>query len=101
MKTKKETLWSIYLEDFLLSGRVEGKTAATLKWYKEVLTPFVQFVDEEGLSKGSLRKYVNSLVDRLKIATVDNRVRAIKTFLKFLHREGFLEEDLASSLKRP
>ena len=59
------------------------------------------YLDREGLSQASLRKYVNALFDRLKIATVDNHVRAIKAFLRFLYKEGHVEEDLSASLKRP
>ena len=101
MKTKKETLLSIYLEDFLLCGRVEGKKPNTLRWYKETLMPFVAFVDQEGLSQASLRKYINKLFDHLKVATVDNRIRSIKAFLRYLYKEGHIEEDLAATLKRP
>jgi len=71
LKTKKETLWTVYLEDFLLTGRVEGKKAKTLEWYKVILTPFVNYLNQEGLSQLTLRKYVNSLSDRLKITSVD------------------------------
>lgn len=84
-----------------MTGRVEGKKQKTLKWYREILTPFVRFVDQEGLSQETLRKYVNSLVDRLRITTVDTHIRAIKAFLRFLYREGHLEEDLSKTLKRP
>jgi len=71
LKTKKETLWTVYLEDFLFSGRVEGKKAKTLEWYKVILTPFVNYLNQEGLSQLTLRKYANSLSDRLKITSVD------------------------------
>ncbi len=71
LKTKKETLWTAYLEDFLLTGRVEGKKAKTLEWYKVILTPFVNYLSQEGLSQLTLRKYANSLSDRLKITSVD------------------------------
>ena len=101
MKARKETLWTLYLEDFLLCGRVEGKKPSTLRWYRETLTPFIAFVSREGLDQASLRKYVNGLFDRLKIATIDNHVRAIKAFLRFLYKEGHIEEDLAAALKRP
>lgn len=84
-----------------MSGRVEGKKSSTLRWYREFLGPFVRFVDQEGLSQETLRKYVNSLVDRLRITTVDTHIRAIKAFLRFLYREGHLEEDLSKTLKRP
>jgi len=101
LKTKKETLWTACLEDFLLSGRVEGKKAKTLEWYKVILTPFVNYLNKEGLSQLTLRKYVNSLYDRLKITSVDAHVRAIKVFLNFLYKEGYWEENLSSTLKRP
>ncbi|NLY04857.1 MAG: tyrosine-type recombinase/integrase, partial [Candidatus Atribacteria bacterium] len=101
LKTKKETLWTACLEDFLLSGRVEGKKAKTLEWYKVILTPFVNYLNQEGLSQLTLRKYVNSLYDRLKITSVDAHVRAIKVFLNFLYKEGYWEENLSSTLKRP
>ncbi|WP_369019270.1 phage integrase N-terminal SAM-like domain-containing protein [Thermatribacter velox] len=77
LKAKKETLWNLYLEDFLLSGRVEGKKSSTLKWYKEYLTPFVKFLDQEGLNQATLRKYVNSLFERLKVDTVQLYVEII------------------------
>jgi len=84
VKARKETLWTLYLEDFLLSGRVKGKGSTTLRWYRETLTPFVAYLDREGLGQSSLRKYLNALFDHLKIATVDTHVRAIKAFLRFL-----------------
>ncbi|WP_438315146.1 hypothetical protein ACP6EK_08155 [Candidatus Caldatribacterium sp. SIUC1] len=80
---------------------MEGKKAKTLRWYQEILTPFVAFVDREGLTRASLRKYVNSLFDRLEMASIDTHVRAIKTFPHFLYEEGHIEEDLAATLKRP
>jgi hypothetical protein len=43
MKARKEaTSWTLYLEDFLLSRRVEGKKARTLAWYRDILTPRLQ-----------------------------------------------------------
>jgi len=101
MRAKRETLYHLYLEDFLLCGRVEGKKPSTLRWYKETLTPFIAFVNQEGLNQAALRKYINGLFDHLKVATIDNRIRAIKAFLRFLYKEGHIEEDLAATLKRP
>jgi site-specific recombinase XerD len=101
MRAKRETLYHLYLEDFLFCGRVEGKKPSTLRWYKETLTPFIAFVNQEGLNQAALRKYINGLFDHLKVATIDNRIRAIKAFLRFLYKEGHIEEDLAATLKRP
>jgi hypothetical protein len=43
---KAKTSWTAYLEDFLLTGRIEGKKAKALQWHKEILAPFVCYFSD-------------------------------------------------------
>jgi len=93
--------WKILLDNFFFISQVNGKRPKTLEWYKYTLIPFTQKVPLENLNIYAVLKYISSLRERgLKPAAIDSNVRAIKTFLKFLYEEGFLEENISIKIKR-
>ncbi|MGB9857702.1 MAG: tyrosine-type recombinase/integrase, partial [Dictyoglomaceae bacterium] len=101
MKRSDISLKNLY-ENFIFSSQVDGKKQKTLTWYKEMLTPFINFVSFEELNILSIRKYIATLKEKeLKPATIICHIRAIKTFLKFIYKEGYLDEDLSQKIKTP
>ncbi|MBI4402786.1 MAG: tyrosine recombinase XerC [Deltaproteobacteria bacterium] len=49
----------------------------------------------------TLRSFLSSQSKRCSRATICRRLSAIKGFLKFLHREGYLEKNIAKCLAQP
>jgi len=93
--------WSELLEAFLTMLRVEVKAPKTIRWYRQMLVPFVAYLNEHECNRRSLQHYILSLMQKMKVTSVDAHIRAIKAFLGFLHREEYLKENLAQCLKRP
>jgi site-specific recombinase XerD len=87
-------------ENFLMVSQLEGKRPRTIGWYKEVVLPFVMFC-KDALMPETIERYVSELFKKkLKLATIDNRLRGIRAFLNFLHREGYTEENFAQYVRK-
>ncbi|MEX0799587.1 MAG: phage integrase SAM-like domain-containing protein [Dehalococcoidia bacterium] len=85
---------------------------ATTRWYADILFPLNAFLGEEAvladLTVPRLRAYQSHLRSRrldddrpLSDETLHAHARAIRTFLSWLHREGYLDEDLARRIDLP
>uniref|UniRef100_A0A7V6CCZ6 Integrase n=1 Tax=Thermodesulfobacterium geofontis TaxID=1295609 RepID=A0A7V6CCZ6_9BACT len=101
MKKLDITLKKLF-DDFILFSQVNGKKQKTLSWYKDMLTPFINSLSFENLNILEIRRYIAQLQKRgLKPTTIDCHIRAIKTFLHFIHEEGYIDEDLSKKIKKP
>ncbi|MCS7231621.1 MAG: tyrosine-type recombinase/integrase [Elusimicrobiota bacterium] len=101
MKKEVITLKDLF-DNFIFLSQVNGKKPKTITWYKEILTPFVNSTSLEELNILTIRKYIATLKKRgLKEATIHCHIRALRTFLKFLYEEGYLEENLSQKIKSP
>ena len=113
------------LVDFYISCcRTEGKTRATLRWYKQKLEYFGRFLVERGLArevseigKREIRAFVHHLQTEVRADennpykptrekdlspyTVQGYVRALRAFFSWAVREGFLEESPIKGIKVP
>jgi integrase/recombinase XerC/integrase/recombinase XerD len=94
-------------------NRTEGKSSNTIRWYNQELGKFEQFLEREGastlladLSEPEVRAYVAYLQQKrkwddnelcptaeegLSPGGIQNRIRALKAFFNWLHREGYTE----------
>lgn len=92
-------------------NRTEGKSPATVRWYNHTLAMFERFLEQEGRStlladvgEPEVRAYIAYLQQKRKWDDTDrcptsqelitpggiqNRVRALKAFFAWLHREGY------------
>lgn len=93
--------WNELLEAFLTMLKVEARAPKTIRWYRQMLVPFVAYLNEHECNRQSLQRYVLSLMQKMRVTSVDAHIRAIKAFLGFLHQEEYLKENLARYLKRP
>ena len=77
----------------------------TLVSYTHDLREFYSFIgdeDVEGLDKGRLRSYLADLSSKgYSKRTVSRRMATLRTFFRFLVREGFLSKNNLAALKNP
>ena len=106
-------------EHYLITCRTEGKTASTLRGYREKLGRFVRWADGARLGEFSVelaREYISYLQsvpkyeddprrspngEFMSAANVQNHVRVLRAFSSWLHREAYSEENVLARLKVP
>lgn len=101
--------YSYYLQEFLSWLQNEKACSVhTITAYSKDLEQFGQFLEQENLQierleYRDLRYYMASLQkgQTLKKTTVSRKTAALKSFFKFLYREGFLERNPADLLSAP
>lgn len=101
--------YAFYLQEFLNWLQNEkGSSAHTIIAYKQDLEQFGQFLKQQQLSLEQLeyhdlRYYMATLQQKqeLKKTTLSRKTAAIKSFCKYLNREGWLEHNPADLLTAP
>lgn len=101
--------YAFYLQEFLNWLQNEkGSSAHTITAYKQDLEQFGQFLEQQQLSLEQLeyrdlRYYMATLQQKqeLKKTTLSRKTAAIKSFCKYLNREGWLEHNPADLLMAP
>lgn len=82
----------------------KGYSAHTLKNYLadlDHLRDFVKDASLEGLDARTLRSYVASLFGRLQPASIARRLSSVRTFYRYLLRQGVLNSSPAEGLSLP
>ncbi len=101
--------YAFYQQEFLNWLQNEkGSSAHTIRAYQEDLTQFGEYLKAQGipleqLEYHDLRYYMASLQQKqqLKKTTLSRKTSTLKSFCKFLHREGLLEHNPADLLSTP
>lgn len=100
-----------------------GKSSKTRQWYKTSLSQFQRYLKRQNLSTQlgeldiyAVREFVQYLQtsdmceghpwtsrkgERLSSVSVHTKVRAIRAFFSWLHKEGFTEENILQNLTPP
>lgn len=107
METKVETMVN-YLNNFLQSLKLEKNCSTlTLKSYKSDIRQFLSFLDSGGLALTEinyliLREYL-ALLKEQKYArsSIARKMSAVRSFLKFLKREGLLPNNTWEIVSTP
>ena len=102
------------VKEFELHNRSEGKADSTVKWYNEVLDLFEAWLGSEGMSTRlkdlglrESRQFILYIQERPGLRgpasthTVNNRVRALRSFFNWLYCERYTEEHRLARLKPP
>jgi site-specific recombinase XerD len=82
-------------EDFLLSRRAMRCTPGTLQHYRFSAGKFVEWLARHGvtdapsIAPAHVREWPAEDADRLKDTSLHARARGVRTFVRFLHAEGF------------
>lgn len=101
--------YAFYQQEFLNWLQNEkGNSVHTIRAYQEDLTQFGEYLKAQGipleqLEYHDLRYYMASLQQKqqLKKTTLSRKTSTLKSFCKFLHREGLLEHNPADLLSTP
>jgi site-specific recombinase XerD len=109
------------IQEYRVSNSVDGKSAKTVRWYTDLLTLFLAYLDSSGLpgdmsafNIGTARNYILHLQQRKKLSrypgkgpanlspkTVQCHVRTLKAFSSWLFREGLTPENRLANLRIP
>lgn len=95
-------------------NRSDGKSPSTLQWYNGTLNLFNSWLISSGrpVSLGSInetvvREFILWLQERrihghkIKVYTINNRVRALRAFFNWLYRKGYTATHLLQDVKPP
>jgi integrase/recombinase XerD len=93
--------------DFLLSRQAMLCTPRTLKFYKDTLTKFLDWLEKENISEPEqitakhIREFLASYAERgCKDSYVHTYARNIKTFMRFLYKEEYIPKLVSIQMPR-
>lgn len=105
---------------FLVDQALKGNTLKTVKFYKDNLRYFTDFVGSDiqvvEITIGDLNKYLLSLKNKLNmqghpfqpksdkavsITTIQTYIRAVRGFLGWFYKEGHITDNLQEKFKLP
>jgi site-specific recombinase XerD len=108
-RTKQEwTLASVALldawTDFMLSRQAMNCTPATLEWYSHTAGKFLTWIEAQGVTgpEQVTARHVRAYLAQIqgKDTTLHAHARAVRTLLRFWHREGYLPEQIRFDMPR-
>ena len=120
---KSEIPLQVLIEQFDTHNQIEGKSPKTRAWYNSGLEQFQRYLEGEALSTKlgdidihDVQDFILYLQSKDKWddhptirpqgqgvspISIRTKVRAIRAFFAWLHREGYTEENLLAKLKPP
>ena len=94
-----------FIEQFIDFLKAEqGVSLHTLRAYSRDLDEFASFLDEKpkDIDYLDIRSYIASLHHReLKKSSISRKLAAIRSFFKYLHREGYVKKNPAKLVSSP
>lgn len=91
-------------EKYYVDKKIEGYSLLTLKTYCLQFNMLVKHfgdVDTEEVVIDQLKSYLIEVGGHLKPSSLGNKVRFLRSFFKWLHEEGVINENPAIKLKEP
>ena len=95
-------------------NRSEGKSPFTLRWYRQSLTMFLDWLTETdrpvtlgSTSENVVREFILYLRERstngrkLTVQTINSRIRALRAFFNWLYQKDYTNSHLLQGLKSP
>ena len=94
------------LQSFLMDQEDRNHSPKTLRWYSHMLGRFVATLPAEALLREidapAIRAYLHgNRQNGASKFTVHAYARTLKTFLRWLHREGYVDEELQRHIQMP
>ena len=90
---------------FVQARTADGRAPRTIQDYYRVLDPFAEWIAEQPqqvLARDMIREYVAHLRSKnWREGTVAIHIRNLRTFLRWMHDEGYTDYNLAASVKAP
>ena len=103
---KTDVLLENAIREYLLHHEDMNHSPKTIRWYSDMLDRFVAFVGKDAvvgdLDADKIRTYLRQVRAReFKQFTLHAYARTLKTFLRWLGREGYADESLAKAIDMP
>lgn len=93
------------ITEYLLEHQIQGHSTSTIKYYKENLGWFCEYLNNADISDITLshaRNYVMQLRERnITSVSLQTYTRAIRGFLTWCYHEDYISEDIPKKLKLP
>ena len=94
---------------FEQSNKADGKSPKTISWYSEMLSSFIDYLkltDRDTVlgeyNVTTVREYIIHEQGRdLSPYTIQAKVRSLKAFSSWLHRENYSENNLLANIRLP
>ena len=124
MRSRRNLKWqdmdkgNIHLADLIkyfdTYNRSDGKSPYTLRWYRQTLSTFLGWLIETShpvalglIDEDTVREFILWLQERsvhghkMKVSSVNNRVRALRAFFNWLYWKGYTVSHLLQDVKPP
>ncbi|MFC1870817.1 tyrosine-type recombinase/integrase [Chloroflexota bacterium] len=111
---KKNILLAEPIRYFDTCNRSDGKSSHTLRWYNQTLNMLLGWLIETGrpvtlgsIDENTVREFILWLQERqvhghkIRVPSVNNRVRALRSFFNWLYRKGYTGSHLLQDIKPP
>lgn len=95
-------LCSYVLERFLHYQMMKNNSDETISYYKQRIGYFIDFINDKKISKVTSYDYENYLLylktKDIEDATIKTSLTAVRVFLNFCYKQGYLKRDIVSNL---
>lgn len=95
-------------KNFVDSLKAEGKSESTLVAYNKDIEQIIEFIAKQGVTEvdGMDIKHLEGFMKDLNSKgytpkSISRKTNAARTFIKYLHNEDLLKEDISAQLKHP
>ena len=88
-------------DEYLLGCQIEGKAGGTLKIYELVTRLILEHLDDEEITPTRIRGFLFWLSTDRNRTTVNIYCRSLRTFMRWMVREGYLEDDPMQNISTP
>ena len=93
------------IEEFLIDQQIRGNSPKTLRYYKQTLGKFSEYVGMVSLDKTTLplckRYYIHLTETGIASTTTQTYIRALRAFLTWCFNEEYLPESIPARFKLP
>lgn len=87
---------------YLVAQELRGNSPQTVRYYRFSLQYFADYAGDQTVTLELCRSYQMDLMNReLTSVSVQTYIRALRAFLTWLFREGYLSEDISDKLRLP
>ncbi|MGV3465476.1 MAG: tyrosine-type recombinase/integrase [Heyndrickxia sp.] len=97
-------LLSDAINNYEADKRIEGFSSQTLKAYRlqaKLLIDYFTDVESKEINTQELKRYLASSSNELKPSSLAHRIRFIKSLFRWLHEEGFIDQNPSRKIKEP
>lgn len=105
--TPRTSVISLCLDDFLLDAQAAQRALGTLQFYRQKLTPFVDFATAQGvldpasITPALVRSFLVSLQAGHSPGGIHAYWRALRAYMRFLVREGVIDRNPLAQVRAP